>query len=140
MKSPYNLKTRTFMSEPKTVSLTLADRYAIINLFNQMKGVDVNTMRAILEDSKNVAISEEEFEKAGLKTTSTYHITENGVAGAPEVHTFTVQETKDFLAACKAEGKLVTIDPQSNLSWNDTEPAKEVTLQDPSVKYILGLI
>jgi hypothetical protein len=55
--SPYIDKKEIIMS--KTIELGIAERIQLIGVFNQVKG-DVETLQAVLEDVKEVSISEDE--------------------------------------------------------------------------------
>ena len=77
IKSPYNLKTRTFMAaEPKTVNLTIGERLGALKLLDQFKG-GMATLRVILDDVKQFPITEEEWKTANLVKTPQQDGTEN---------------------------------------------------------------
>lgn len=63
IKSPYNLKTKTFMSEPKTLELTIKERLAALAIFDSFKG-SMSTLTVLLEDVKPFTITEEEWTEA----------------------------------------------------------------------------
>lgn len=68
IKSPYNIHTKTFMAETKTVTLTLGERLAAIKLFDGFKG-SISTLATLIDDVKPFTISAEEWEKAELVKT-----------------------------------------------------------------------
>lgn len=68
IKSPYNLKTGTFMSEPTTVNLTIGERVAAMRLFDAFKG-SLATLAVLLEDVKAFAVTDEEWKEAELVKT-----------------------------------------------------------------------
>ena len=77
IKSPYNLKTRTFMTaEPKTVNLTLGERLGALKLLDQFKG-GMATLRVILEDVKQFPITDDEWKAANLVKSPAGDGTEN---------------------------------------------------------------
>lgn len=68
IKSTYNPKTGTFMSEAKTISLTIGERVAALKLFDAFKG-SISTLATLLDDVKQFTVSNEEWEKANLVKT-----------------------------------------------------------------------
>lgn len=113
IKSPYDIKTGTFMSEPKKLELTIGERLAAIRIFDAFKG-GLSTLSILLEDVKAFTITPEEWKAANLRKSP----------------------TDEDLAAMDPEAR-----SKVNQTWNwDDVGSKEVTVQDPTLEYLVSAI
>jgi hypothetical protein len=113
-----NFETEKIMKE---VSLNIGERIVLINIFNQVKN-DIVTLRAVLEDSKDIAVGEEEGKEINLR--NVYFNKETGV-----------EVTLDEAKSLEAEGKQVA----SQIKW-DSSTEKVASLSAESVKCVLDFI
>lgn len=65
IKSPYNFHTQRFMAESKTINLTIGERLAALKIFDAFEGSKAG-LRALLEDVKQLPVTEDEWKEAGL--------------------------------------------------------------------------
>jgi hypothetical protein len=123
----YKVINNKLMSETKTIELTIGERLAALKIFDLFKGSMV-TMKALLDDVKQLPMTEEEWTKANLVKTPV-----PGTNGQPESEQWkwdevvkkevTLQsETVEYLKAqikSKSDAGEVTLSDVALVSLND---------------------
>lgn len=101
-------------TKAQTISVSVGERVAALKVFNSFKGGSIQIMKALLDDVKQLPVTDEEWKEANLVKTP----------------------TDEEVAAMPPAGRAVV---QQQWKWDETVK-KEITLQPETVDYLKAVV